>query len=125
MIEIAELVLRAEAMGVRVEWGRDLPVPAEYDHARRVIRMADGRGDCVTRCSLAHELGHAALMHEPGGDYLAQERSANIYAAKLLISEDAYRRAESIVGHDPRALAKELDVTLAMIAAWRMCHRAA
>ena len=73
MIEIAELVLRAEAMGVRVEWGRDLPVPAEYDHARRVIRMADGRGDCVTRCSLAHELGHAALMHEPGGDYIAQD----------------------------------------------------
>lgn len=125
MIEIAELVLRAEAMGVRVEWGRDLPVPAEYDHARRVIRMADGRGDCVTRCSLAHELGHAALMHEPGGDYIAQERSANMYAAKLLISVDAYRRAERIVGHDPRALAKELDVTLVMIVAWRMCHKAA
>ena len=59
MIEIAELVLLAESMGVRVTWGRDMKAPAEYDHRRREIRLAEGRGDCVTRCSLAHELGHA------------------------------------------------------------------
>ena len=124
MIEIAELVLLAESMGVRVTWGRDMKAPAEYDHRRREIRLAEGRGDCVTRCSLAHELGHAYYRHEPGGDYLAQERSANAFAARLLIDEDAYRRAERLHGPHLGALAAELDVTSVLVAAWRMSHKA-
>ena len=81
MIDIAELVLRAEAMGVRVEWGRDLPVPAEYDHARRVIRMADGRGDprpgdvvVAMASSGLHSNGYSLARHVLLE--LARERSA-------------------------------------------------
>ena len=45
--------------------------------------------------------------------------------ARLLVSEDEYRCAERLVGHEVGALARELDVTHRLVIAWRRCHKAA
>ena len=126
MMMIAELVLLAESMGVRVRWAQAASMDelAVYEHATRTIWLRDGRADMPTRCSLAHELGHAHYRHEPHGDYRAQERSADEWAARLLVSEDEYRSAERLVGHEVGALARELDVTHRLVIAWRRCHKA-
>lgn len=126
-MNVADLVLLAEGMGVRVRWARPdrMDDLAAYDHRTRTIWLRDGRADMPTRCSLAHEIGHAHYGHRPGGDYRRQERQADEWAALLLVSEDEYRRAERLVGHEVGALARELDVTQRLVLAWRRCRKAA
>ncbi|GAA3661980.1 ImmA/IrrE family metallo-endopeptidase [Microbacterium marinilacus] len=77
------------------------------------------------RCVLAHELGHAHYGHRhvgaPGAlsaATAAQERQADLYAARLLISADAYERAERL-GSGAEFLADELEVTADLIDAYR------
>lgn len=120
---IADLILLAERMGVRVLWARSLSSPAMYRHSDRTIWLLDGRSDRATRCSLAHELGHAHHGHDVHGHYAAQERQADEFAAQLLITPEAYWRAERVVGHHLHALANELDVTTVLVAAWQRCQR--
>lgn len=123
MMTIADLILLAERMGVRVLWAKALSAPAMYRHRDRTIWLRDGRSDRATRCSLAHELGHAHYGHEVHGHYAAQERQADAYAAELLITPESYREAERVVGHHLHALANELEVTVALVSAWQRFQR--
>ena len=54
---------------------------------------------------IAHELGHAAYGHTVSD--AKAERQADEYAARLLITEGDYRRAETMFGQDVDTLAYE------------------
>jgi len=69
------------------------------------------------RVTLAHELGHWHHGHDWTRDHdeARDERQADQYAARLLISADAYADAESQVGEHLGALARELGVTRRLV----------
>lgn len=96
----------------------------------RTISLRRGLGPVAYRCTLAHELGHAAHHHLAGDslpDWVVQrqEREANEWAAQLLISEDDYARAEAVCPH-PGAIARDLEVTVHLVEVWqRMYERIA
>lgn len=81
------------------------------------------------RCTLAHELGHAVLDHAVGSDLPhwvveKQERAADRWAAEQLITENAYRSAEAVLGPHTGAIAAELGVTVHLLKVWRASRRA-
>lgn len=67
--------------------------------------------------TLAHEIGHVRFGDERSTP--ANERRAWEFGAAFLITPEEYRTAEERVGHDPRALALELEVTPRLIEGWR------
>ena len=71
----------------------------------------------LRRSMIAHELGHAVYGHTVSD--AKAERQADEYAARLLITEKEYRRAETMFGQDVDTLAYELNVTPSLIIAWR------
>lgn len=73
-----------------------------------------------TRSFIAHELGHAHYGHKVSTP--KNERQADSYAAQLLITEEAYRRAEEAYGTNIEKLAYELEVTPSLVIAWRQNH---
>ena len=97
-----------------------------WHRARRVVSLRRDLGPVNRRCTLAHELGHAALDHEVRGDLprwivVRQDKDADEWAARLLISEVEYAVAESI--HPaPSAIARELEVTLHLLEVWQRLH---
>lgn len=77
------------------------------------------------RCTLMHEIGHHIHGDTPTHDACRssrQERRAHAWAARHLISEQAYRDAENIHGPHTGALAAELEVTTKYIEIWREIH---
>ena len=93
-----------------------------YDHDRRLISLRADLRDRARRATLAHELGHAAAGDQRTGvDWLDQraERRADEYAARLLISPEAYRAAEAERGPHLGAIARELGVTVHLVTVWR------
>lgn len=109
----------AELFGVRVAETNDL-APAwngMYLHHRHLILIRKGLDHWTHRSILAHELGHAFYRDETHGDPRLELR-ANQWAARLLISEDAYRAAEHLHGPHPGAIAHELGVTPDVVATW-------
>lgn len=98
------------------------PTRGGYDPASLTIRLAPGMSVRTTTSVLAHELGHAALGHTVSRDPEArarQERSADEWAATLLISPVAYARAEALRGTHRASLAFELGVTVELLDAYR------
>lgn len=90
-----------------------------------VISLRRGLGPVATRCTLAHELAHHILGHDPdatGWIHERQEKQAREAAAKMLITADAYATAEHLVGSHSGALARELGVTPYLIEVWRTIH---
>lgn len=69
---------------------------------------------------LAHELGHAWYGHDWRNphDEERDERQADLYAARLLISPTEYALAEELHPH-PGAIAKELGVSQHLIELWQ------
>lgn len=109
----------AELFGVQVNETDDLD-PAwngMYRHPERLILLRKGMDYWKRRSTLAHELGHAYYRDEIHGDPRLELR-ADQYAARLLISEDAYRAAEHLHGPHPGAIAHELGVTLDVVKTW-------
>ncbi|MFS0854585.1 ImmA/IrrE family metallo-endopeptidase [Microbacterium sp. 179-I 3D4 NHS] len=99
-----------------------------YDPARRTIRLAPGMSARTTRSVLAHELGHAVLDHSPSTHPLTrrrQERQADAWAARQLITPQAYAAAEAIRGPHRPSLAFELDVTVELVTAYQALLRPA
>lgn len=93
-----------------------------FDPDRRLIRLDPGMSARTTRSVLAHELGHAVLRHAPAAsDALRarQERQADAWAARLLISRQAYAAAEQLRGPHPASLAFELGVTVELVSAYQ------
>jgi len=91
----------------------------------RTISIRRDLGPINRRCTIAHELGHLALGHNPaatGWCQLRQEREAETWAARLLITPDKYREAESAHGPHAGAIASELEVTTHLVHVWREHH---
>jgi len=69
------------------------------------IVVPTGVPERLRRSMIAHELGHAAYGHTVSD--AKAERQADEYAARLLITEGDYRRAETMFGQDVDTLAYE------------------
>ncbi|WP_313276836.1 ImmA/IrrE family metallo-endopeptidase [Timonella senegalensis] len=116
------LLTLADADGVRVMWRNLGKRRGEYKHTARLITINPRMSDLLQRSTLAHELGHAYYGDQWTDDPAvkdAQERRANRYAARLLISPLEYAVAEAMVGPSVGALAKELGVSTYIVEAWQ------
>ena len=91
----------------------------------RTISIRRDLGWINTRCTLAHELGHALNNHDStatGWLYTRQEGEADLWAANTLIDPADYRNAELIYGPHPGAIAAELGVTVHLVTVWKHHH---
>jgi Zn-dependent peptidase ImmA (M78 family) len=90
---------------------------------QRIIVVQSGMPLAHTRSALSHELGHAKHDHDmstpDARTHQFQERQANEYAARLLITEELYRRAERTHGAHLPAIAHELVVTAELVQVWQ------
>ncbi|MFC9764355.1 ImmA/IrrE family metallo-endopeptidase [Rhodococcus jostii] len=92
-----------------------------YPEVRCVVLRIGLRYE-VRRTCLGHELGHVEFGHPPGCDpciYARQERVADEYAARILITRSEYKEAEAQHGPCVPALAHHLQVTEALVRTWR------
>ncbi|MBC3186397.1 ImmA/IrrE family metallo-endopeptidase [Corynebacterium sp. zg-331] len=110
------LIDLAEAEGISVHWHTGGPKGAWIPETQR-ISIRYGMSEAQTRCTLAHELGHARYGHPAGHDE-RHEKIAWRYAAQLLISEADYAAAERAYGHDHRIIAARLGVTQHLVGVW-------
>jgi len=97
-----------------------------YEPRTATIRVAPGLSLRATCSVLAHEIAHAVLGHTPTADATArarQERRADEWAARLLITPAAYAAAEQLRGAHPASLAFELDVTIEIVIAYQRLLR--
>ena len=120
-INAVDLHRLAESMGVtlrRHNGGKK----GWYDHATRTISTRRGMSIQQYRSVLAHELGHAHHGDTPTGNGhydQRQERRADEYAARLLISPIEFEAAATWHhGHLP-AIADELEVTKHLLKTWQ------
>lgn len=99
-----------------------------FDPLSRTIRLDPGMSGRTRRSVLAHELAHAVLGHVPTTARLPrerQERRADEWAARLLITPSAYAEAEAVRGPHAPSLAFELGVTVELVLAFqRLLDRA-
>lgn len=123
-ISAVELHLLAERMGVQLLRHTGGP-PGWYDHHRRIISTRRGQSIGQYKSVLAHELGHAAYGDTPTGNGhydQRQERRADEYAARLLISPVEFEAAAAWHhGHLP-AIADELEVTKHLLKIWQSLY---
>ncbi|KJQ54445.1 ImmA/IrrE family metallo-endopeptidase [Microbacterium sp. SA39] len=115
------LLRLAEEHGVRIV-ERPGATRGGFDPASRTIRLDPGMSARTTRSVLAHELGHAVLGHTLSAIPSVrrqQERQADEWAARLLITADAYAQAEDARGPHLASLAFELDVTIELVLAYQ------
>jgi len=108
-----ELLQLATDMGLEVIEATLVGKDGGYSHARGQIRLHRKMSERTARSVLAHEIGHAIYGHVPthfGPIHLRQERQADQWAAKHLITIDAYQEAEARRdGHVP-SMAYDLNV---------------
>lgn len=118
-----DLIDHATAMGLRVKW-RDLGRRSGELHSSGLILLNPRKTMLTQRVTLAHEIGHRHHGHDwtREHDRATDERQADTYAARLLISPTDYALAERLVGHHPGALAKELGVTARLVELWRQSY---
>lgn len=89
-----------------------------YSRRERLIIINERLTARLKTAALAHELAHALCEHD-GHQTPAIEQQVNEMAARMLISRDAYKRAEALYGNDVHAIANELDVALIMVESFR------
>lgn len=113
----------AHAHGLHVEWA---PLGDEvrgyYEHPVRTITLNTALPHDLLRSAFAHELGHAWYGHAFVPDRRLAERHellADRYAADLLITPDAYARAEALVGPHRGALALELSCDVDLVGVYQ------
>lgn len=123
-ISAVELHLLAESMGVQLRRHTG-GHPGWYDHHRRVISTRRGQSIAQYKSVLAHELGHAAHRDTPTGNGhydQRQERRADEYAARILITPTDFESAAIWHhGHLP-AIADELEVTKHLLKTWQSLY---
>ena len=114
---LSELVRLCDELGLEVHVAA-LPLGClgAYDHARERIMLARGLTPVEQRSVLAHELGHALLMHV--GSSGADERAAERFAARVLI-DPAALAAACRWARDDVELAEELGVTVDVVRSYR------
>ena len=119
----------AHDLGVEVTEGR-LPRGWRgcYDHSRFRITLVRGMSHREARSTLAHEVQHAIAgdIASPWGLITQrQELLATRRSALMLIDPAEYAEAERLRGGYLAGIAHELDVTAAVVLAWREIHRMA
>ena len=95
-------------------------------YGRGIISIRKNLGPVNYKCTLAHELAHHILQHDPaakGWIYDKQEAQAERWAAKLLISPIDYQTLESQYGPHAPHLAHELGVTVQLLETWQTLHK--
>ena len=111
----------ARSLGLQVV-ERKGPTRGGYHDGHKRIRLNPGQSWRVTRSFLAHEIGHALYRHvrSPYGPVMMkQERLAWEWAARYLVTPEAFAAAEDEwSGHAP-AMAYELGVTVEIVDAFR------
>ncbi|WP_061960622.1 ImmA/IrrE family metallo-endopeptidase [Demequina flava] len=113
---MGRIIRTAEHMGYRVQF-RDIGRASGYLYGGGLIVLNYRRSELTQRVTLAHELGHAHHGHDWTRDHdrHRDERQADQYAARLLISPVEYAAAEALVGSHAGALARELGVTRRLV----------
>ncbi len=102
------------------------PTYGGFDPETGTIRLNPGMSARTTRSVLAHEIAHARLGHQPTKrplDRERQEQRANEWAARLLITPQAYAAAEALRGPHLASLAFELGVTIELVSAFQRLLR--
>lgn len=89
-----------------------------YSRREHLIIINEKLNTRLKTAALAHELAHAIYEHD-GHQTPPVEQQVNEMAARMLISRDAYKRAEALYGCDVHAIANELDVALIMVESFR------
>ena len=87
-----------------------------------LILLAKNLNPVEEMSTLAHELGHAVLGHTADVDgWFAQrqERAADQWAARLLVSPAEYQAAERLHGPHMGGIVHELGVTTHILATWQ------
>lgn len=110
-----DLILHAEDMGATVHWALGLPERGRY-YPNGVIVIRHGMTERRAVSTLAHELAHHYY-----GDPLctpAVNRRAWRWAARLLVGEHDYARAE-LLDPSPGAIAHHLGVTVDVVHAYQ------
>lgn len=93
-----------------------------YHAGTRTIRLNPGMSVRVARSVLAHELAHHIFGDEPspyGPVRAKQERRAHEWAARRLITSEAYADAERARGGHTPSMAYDLGVTVEIVEAYR------
>lgn len=113
------LVQHATDLGLRVDWTFDLPLDVHgfYEDCEQLIVLNHRCTQAQAVAALAHEVGHGIFGDRCSTD--AIERRADEMGASFVITRDEYAAAESLVGHHPGALARQLGVTRDLVLAWR------
>lgn len=98
----------ADALGIRVEWGRPRTANGLWVPDANLIILKKGMRVLLERSVLAHEIGHAALGHRDTTP--RNERRADAFAARNLITlpQLAYAADQS---RDPGQWCIDLAVT--------------
>ncbi|GAB3410610.1 hypothetical protein GCM10027515_31170 [Schumannella luteola] len=105
----------ARRMGIRVETSA-IPEAGRWYDDHRLILLRSGLGPVAERCTLAHELGHAALGHSTSTP--RNERTADQWAALRLIDHGQLVRLAAAYPAQPTRWAYELDVTKKLMLAY-------
>lgn len=116
-----QLIALAEELGLKVTW-RDGAKRGGFHAGTQTIRLSPGASERTTRSVLAHEIGHAVYQDSyapPGPTRDRQEARANEWAARHLITPDAYAAAEQRRGIHAASLAYELGVTIELVEAYQ------
>lgn len=114
-----QLLAELETMGITVDT-RKLTgtLRGYYNHREHLIAIRQGLSYSQRRTALAHELVHAR-RGDDGHQGPDVERRVDQEAARLLISPVEYALAERIHGPNVAAIARELEVTVSMVEAYR------
>jgi Zn-dependent peptidase ImmA (M78 family) len=103
-------------MGLRVAY-RNLGRHSGYLFGGGLVILNHRHHLGAQRVTLAHEMGHWHLGHDWTREHskMRDEREADQYAARLLITAEAYACAERECGTHPGAIARELGVTRRLV----------
>lgn len=116
-----DVLQHAASLGLRVHFEDLGRVRNGEIHSSGLIRINTRRTPALQRITIAHECGHHVRGHDwtTRCDRERDEREADTYAARLLITPAAFAEAEAIVGSGDAALARELNVQVKHIVLWR------
>ncbi|WP_417556109.1 ImmA/IrrE family metallo-endopeptidase [Microbacterium sp.] len=118
---LVDLITLAEELGLKVVWRPGAKLGG-FHAGSKTIRLTPGSSARTTGSVLAHEIGHAVFqdVYTPHGPARArQEARANEWAARHLITPDAYAAAEERRGIHAASLAFELGVTVELVEAYQ------
>jgi Zn-dependent peptidase ImmA (M78 family) len=105
----------ADALGIRVKFGRLRTANGLWLPEHHSIVIREGMRAVHTRVALTHEIGHADLGHED--DRPKHEKQADRYAAKKLVDPTRFRELTGWT-NDSFRIAHELGVTQRILTAY-------